>query len=94
MKHYIIVKLNEQGKKQEDLVGKIEELFQKSLEIKGVHRISVRSSVIDLPNRYDLMICLEMEKESLALFDASEIHLEWKRQYSGYLESKAIFDCE
>ena len=40
------------------------------------------------------MICVEMEREALGLFDASDIHREWKETYGGYLETKAIFDCE
>lgn len=47
---------------------------------------------IPLPNRYDLMIETEMNKESLALFDHSEIHSIWKETYSKYIQSKVIFD--
>lgn len=94
MKHYIIVKLNGQGKEQKDLTARIRELFLRSTAIEGVHRVSVHTSVIDLPNRYDLMICVEMEREALGPFDASDIHREWKDKYAGYLETKAIFDCD
>ncbi len=94
MRHYIIVKLNGQGKEQRDLTERIRALFSRSTAIEGVHRVSVDTSVIDLPNRYDLMICVEMEREALGLFDASDIHREWKETYGGYLETKAIFDCE
>lgn len=94
MKHYIIVKLNGQGKEQKDLTARIRELFSRSTAIEGVHRVSVHTSVIDLPNRYDLMICVEMEREALGPFDASDIHREWKAEYAGYLETKAIFDCD
>lgn len=94
MKHYIIVKFNSDGKAYENLCSEIRKLFQGSLEIQGVHSVAFHTSVMDLPNRYDLMICMEMEKEALPLFDGSEIHAAWKKNFSGYLESKAIFDCE
>lgn len=93
MKHYIIVKVNSQGKQQKDLAGRIDELFQTATDIEGVNSVSVHSSVIDLPNRHDIMICMEMEMDSLPLFDSSDIHKNWKEQYSQYLESKTIFDC-
>ena len=94
MKHYIIVKFNQEGKQRENLVQEIEALFRESADIKGVHGVSVHTSVIDLPNRYDLMICVEMERESLRLFDDSDIHLKWKAGFGQYLESKTIFDCD
>ncbi|MBS6954530.1 MAG: hypothetical protein KH230_15025 [Enterocloster asparagiformis] len=94
MKHYIIVKYNGLGKSQEGLSGRIRELFLKAGRIQGVHGVSLHTSVIDLPNRYDLMICIDMEPESLPLFDASDIHREWKAEYARFLEAKTIFDCE
>lgn len=94
MKHYILVKFNPDGKARENLSGEIRDLFQRSLEIEGVHSVAFHTSIIDLPNRYDLMICVEMEKEALPLFDGSEIHAAWKKNFSGCLESKTIFDCE
>lgn len=94
MKHYIIVKYNAQGKARADLNGRIRELFLRSADIQGVRGVSVHTSSIDLPNRYDLMICVDMEPEALRLFDASDIHREWKAEYAGFLEAKTIFDCE
>lgn len=94
MKHYIIVKLTPEGKQQSNLIKNIDMLFQKSLNIKGIHSVSVHTSIIELPNRHDLMVCIEMEKESLELFDNSDIHKKWKDLYSQYIETKTIFDCE
>lgn len=94
MKHYIIVKFNGEGKAQTDICNDIRKLFRRSLEIEGIYDVRLHPSVMDLPNRYDLMICMEMEKGVLPLFDGSEIHAAWKKDFSGYLESKVIFDCE
>lgn len=107
MKHYIIVKWNkerlhlpaqtrngQEGRALEDLYQGIAALFQQSLELEGVHEVSFHPSVIDMPNRYDLMICVEMDREALERFDASGIHARWKAEYGRYLEAKAIFDCD
>ena len=40
------------------------------------------------------MIVLDMEKDALALYDASEMHHRWKDEFSPLLEKKAIFDHE
>ena len=94
MKHHIIVKWNPEGKAVDGLYQKVFELFQESLEIDGVHGVSLHPSVIDRQNRYDLMICIEMDRDALARFDESSIHARWKVEYGGYLEAKAIFDCD
>lgn len=94
MKHYIIVKFNETVRDKAALCGEIEALFADAEKIEGIHRVSFYPSVIDLPNRYDLMILLEMNREALPLFDASNIHRDWKAGYSGYLTDKTIFDCD
>ena len=67
--------------------------FQKE-KIEGIHRVSFYHSVIDLPNRYDFMILLEMERGALPVFDASDIHRDWKSKYGSLLSAKAIFDCD
>lgn len=93
MKHYIIVKFNDDCDK-EKLYGPIKELFNKSLEIEGVNGLDVYTSCIDLPNRYDLMIKMDLSLEALREFDSSEIHKKWKEEFGSYIESKTIFDCE
>ena len=50
--------------------------------------------MVDRPNRYDLLIRIDMEKETLPVYDDSEPHHVWKRDYACYLEKKAIFDYE
>ena len=40
------------------------------------------------------MIVVEMEKAALPNWDASRIHHQWKAQFGGLLEKKAIFDYE
>ena len=37
---------------------------------------------------------VEMEKAALPNWDASRIHHQWKEQFGGLLEKKAIFDYE
>ena len=93
MKHYIIVKFNENAQK-EKLINPIKELFQNATNIKGVEKIDIYESNMDLPNRYDLMIKMDLSKAALEEFDNGEIHKEWKEQFGKYIMSKTIFDCE
>lgn len=93
MKHYIIVKFHDKAVFRNSLYEEIQNLFLKAEELEGVHRVTFYPSCTDFPNRYDLMIQLEMEPEALAVYDSSAMHAVWKRDYSRYVESKAIFDC-
>ena len=63
-------------------------------DIPGVHSVTVHPCCIDRPNRYNLMIVLDMDREALPNWDASDIHHRWKDEYGGLLEQKAIFDYE
>ena len=56
--------------------------------------VEVFPNVIDRANRYDVLIRIRMIPEALAVYDDSEIHKTWKRDYGKYLEKKAIFDYE
>ncbi len=94
MKHYIIVKFSETVQEKAALYPEIETLFKRAEKIEGIHRVSFYPSVIDLPNRYDFMILLEMERGALPVFDASDIHRDWKSKYGSLLSAKAIFDCD
>lgn len=94
LKHYIIVKFNNRVHDKNILCEEIRNLFADAEKIEGVHNVSFYPSVIDLPNRYDLMILLEMDREALPLFDASQIHRDWKAGFSEFLEAKTIFDCD
>lgn len=40
------------------------------------------------------MIEMSLTKESLELFDNSEIHKTWKDEYGKYIVNKTIFDCD
>ena len=93
MKHYIIVKFNENVEK-EKLINPIKELFQKAMYIKEVMKVDIYESNMDLPNRYDLMIKMDLSKNALEEFDNGEIHKEWKEEFGKYIMNKTIFDCE
>lgn len=92
MKHYIIVKYNDSVPDKSALTPGISALFEPCKNIAGIHGVRIFQCVTDFPNRYDIMIVLDMEKDALSAFNASEIHHNWKRDYTKYMESKAIFD--
>ncbi|MDO4977898.1 MAG: Dabb family protein [Eubacteriales bacterium] len=96
MKHCIIVKYNEtvDAEKKKALLPEIQEVFAPLLKMDGIHAIDLIPNVIDRPNRYDLMIRIDMEEEALPAYDASQPHKNWKANYAHYLEKKAIFDYE
>lgn len=93
MKHYIIVKFN-QNVKKEKLINPIKELFQKARDIKEIIKVDIYESNMDLPNRYDLMIKMDLSKKALEEFDNGEIHKEWKESFGKYIMNKTIFDCD
>ena len=93
MKHYIIVKFNENVEK-EKLINPIKELFQKAMHIEEVIKVDIYESNMYLPNRYDLMIKMDLSKDALEEFDNGKIHKEWKERFGEYIASKTIFDCE
>lgn len=93
MKHYIIAKLNE-GIDRNELIAPVTEVFEETLQIPGVHHVKVKPCCIDRPNRYDIMIEIEMDKEALPAYDASAPHKKWKEIYGGMLSAKTIFDSE
>ena len=93
MKHCIIVKFAE-GTRVEELLEPVRGIFSETLSIPGVHGLELKRSCIDRPNRYDLMIVLEMDPEALSAYDASEPHRRWKEEYGGRIARKAIFDYQ
>ena len=93
MKHFIIVKFTESVNVHE-LVKPIKALFNKALDIDGVSGVDVSVSNMDLPNRHDLMIKMELTSEALTEFDNSEIHKQWKSEYGKFIINKTIFDCD
>ncbi|MDD2647762.1 MAG: hypothetical protein PHI27_03105 [Eubacteriales bacterium] len=94
MKHHILVKLTEKAKAQPELYDEVEKLFSQSTEIAGVHGVCVSKNIVDRPNRYDLMIVIDMDRSALDAYDSSDMHLRWKREFSSRILQKAIFDCD
>ncbi|MBQ7063625.1 MAG: hypothetical protein IJM90_01855 [Firmicutes bacterium] len=93
MKHHIIVKFTE-GTDVAALLAPVKAIFTETLSIPGIHGLELKTSCIHRPNRYDLMIVLDMDPEALPAYDASEPHHRWKEEYGHVVEAKAIFDCE
>lgn len=93
MKHYIIVKWKEPAEMAGSLDA-IQAIFDKTLEIDGVHSVILHPSCSDRSNRYDLMIEMNMDPEALPAYDACAPHKEWKKDYGEFILQKAIFDCE
>ena len=93
MQHYIIVKLNENIEK-EKIINPIKELFKKTTQIKEIKKVEIFESNMNLPNRYDLMIKMELSPKALNEFDNSAIHKEWKEKFGKFIMSKTIFDCD
>ena len=96
MKHCIIVKYEKDvtAEKKRELLPEIQDLFDNTKSIEGIHDVKLYPNVIDRENRYDLMIVIEMEKEALGDYDVCKWHHQWKQDYSKYIAGKAIFDAE
>ena len=94
MKHCILAKWNETVTDKAALLAQVRVLYTAADAIPGVRGVTVHPCCIDRPNRYDLMIVLDMDREALPNWDASDIHHRWKDEYGGLLEKKAIFDYE
>lgn len=92
MFHHIIAKFNEQVADKAALIAEITKLYASVTEIEGVKGCRVIPNCIDRPNRYDVMIRIEMDTEALPVWDASELHHTWKDKYGSLLEKKTIFD--
>ena len=93
MKHYIIVKWKDPA----EMAGsaeRIQELFDRTLNIEGIHAVNVHPSCSDRANRHDLMIEMIMDQDALPAYDVCEPHKEWKREYGELILHKTIFDCE
>lgn len=94
IKHHILVKWNSKAGDKKILLQDIQSIFDKLSFYDEVRSISYFENVVDRPNRYDLMICIEMEDDFLPIYDKSAPHQEWKEKYGKFLEKKAIFDSE
>ena len=60
MKHYIISKFRP-GTPWRDYLPDIEAIFRETLAIPGVHTVEVFPSCSERANRFDLMICMDIE---------------------------------
>ena len=94
MKHCILAKWNETVTDKAALLAQVRALYTAADDIPGVHSVTVHPCCIDRPNRYNLMIVLDMDREALPNWDASDIHHRWKDEFGPLLEQKAIFDFE
>lgn len=94
MLHHIIVKWNEQVTDKTAMAAQVTDLYAAATDIPGVHGVTLKPNVTDRPNRYDLMIALDMDAEALPTWDASNLHKRWKADFGGLIEKKAIFDCD
>ena len=94
MKHCIISKFSEDVGDKAALIEKIKALFAAEERPEGVRGYEFITNCIDRPNRYDLMIVIDMPHNALPAWDASALHKRWKSEFSGYLAAKAIFDYE
>ena len=94
MKHVILVKWNGLVYDKDSIFIEAQRVFDRLLSIGGINGVKIHKNVIDRPNRYDLMIEIEMKKEILTVYDESEPHKEWKQKFGKFVENKAIFDFE
>ncbi|MDD6043820.1 MAG: Dabb family protein [Eubacteriaceae bacterium] len=92
MLHHIIVKWNEDVDKN-TIAEEVRAMYAKATQIEGIIGVEIKENIIPRDNRYDLMIVLEMDKDSLSNWDDSELHKQWKSQFSQAIEKKCIFDC-
>lgn len=71
MKHCILAKWNETVTDKAALLAQVRALYTAADDIPGVHSVTVHPCCIDRPNRYNLMIVLDMDREALPNWDAS-----------------------
>lgn len=62
MFHCILVKFLPSVKDRQELTGRIQEFFSGSGDIPGIRNAALYPSAVDRPNRYDLMIQLDMDR--------------------------------
>ena len=94
MLHHILVKWNDQVADKLAMADRVRAVFAPAGSVPGVRRAMIKPNVVDRPNRYDLLIVLDMVPEALTAWDESDIHKNWKADFSSLIEKKAIFDCD
>lgn len=96
MKHCIIVKFipDISRKVEKSFIEQIQELFDNTKEIPGIHDVKIFKCCVNQDNRADIMIQMDMEKEALEEYDKSPWHLLWKKEYGRFIDTKTIFDYD
>lgn len=94
MKHNILVKFKTDAPALSSMLPDIRRIFAQLEGVEGIHEVTYKVNCIDRPNRYHLLIQIDMDRDVLSVYDDSEAHHEWKKTYGPYIESKAIFDYE
>ena len=94
IKHHILVRWNSLVQDKKTILVEVQNLFNELLVFKEVSNVELIENIVDRPNRFDLMICITMERDFLPIYDASKQHHEWKENYVKFVENKAIFDSE
>lgn len=94
MKHCIMAKFTDRSVLDAGFMKELEQLFAPCSQIEGVTGARLITNCTDRENRYDLLIMIDMDRDALPRWDASDIHRTWKNSYGALLQSKAIFDTE
>lgn len=94
MQHHIIAKFTPAVTDKAAAIDEIRSLYASAADIPGITAVDVIPNCTDRPNRFDVMIRLTMVPDALLVWDASDLHHEWKSRWGALLESKTIFDCE
>lgn len=94
IRHHILIKWNTLVQDKKTILVEVQNLFNELLDFEEVSDVELIENVVDRPNRFDLMICITMERDFLPIYDASKQHHEWKEKYGKFVENKAIFDSE
>jgi len=92
MKHCILVKFKD--KATLNRLDEIKAIFAECKTISGIYDLEYHTVCIDRENRYHLLIKIDMEKETLPIYDESLPHKKWKNDFGSLIEAKAIFDYE
>lgn len=94
MLHNILVKWNDQVTDKAATLAQVKALYAGATDIPGVCGVTFKPNVVDRPNRYDLLIQLDLPMDALPTWDASDLHKQWKADFGALIEKKAIFDCD
>ncbi len=95
MKHLVMVKWNETVSDKKALADEVLALFERAVaENSEIEDVELVLNAVDLPNRYDCLFIIKIDRDELPVWNNCEPHKIWKSDYSKYLQSKAIFDWE